>query len=112
MCPAIRNTFGLRLIAVAAAACCLLFSGCTNSGAGSPAALNPATLTLDEQQAVRLAGTVAPAEWGQPEGVSPGNKPGEYLVTYATSAEELDLLGMRSVIVNVRQGTAQGVPRE
>jgi hypothetical protein len=111
MRPAARNTFDLRLTA-AATACCLLFSGCTKSGAGATPALNPAALTLGEQAAVRLAGTVAPAEWGQPDHVSAGDKPGEYTVDYPTPSQEIGLLGTRSVIVNVRQGAAEVVPRE
>jgi hypothetical protein len=80
-------------------------------------------LSSEEQKAVSFAQAFLRnngTDWGEPSEVRladveylPGWKgEGFYLVTYPTPADEIKILGDRSVVVEIKSGRVEFVPRD
>jgi hypothetical protein len=113
----------VRQQAVLTAALCL--AGCTPAGppGQAPGATAQGALTAEEQRAVDLAQAFlakAKADWGAPAQVHRAtgeHHPGlagasVYNVIYPTPNDELRLLGDRAVVVDVKTGQVEFIPRE
>jgi hypothetical protein len=91
-----------------------LFAAIVTLGAAScarpPAAVTPANPT--EQAVLTLAAQKVPSDWTVPTEITTGPTPGTFRVTYSTPDHEIELLGLRQIIVDPVAATVQFVPRD
>jgi hypothetical protein len=94
----------------------IVLLGAVGCGGGGPfsAPASPAW-SADQQKAVSAAAQLLKEqglEWGAPDSVELGKDQKAYWITYPTPAEQIKVLGPRSVTVDAATWKAELVPRD